>query len=396
MQLVSTKIGKTHLIITIRIPSTAAKWLVAALFLLLPLSFSLKTFAYCDNPVGCDCCRCPNGMGECLNGYPSCEAACGLVGGYNNQNQNWLNWRRWQMYQQQLLIQERIRKEQLKRERRQKELDEQAQTEANRRKEETETQKRAFIQDRDATTLKGSLGSGLGLKGGIVDTGIEGLKPEANVRDLGGAGAAWKQLNCAAYISGGAMTALTQNAPDFSEFGYLANEAVKALNGDRLGVQCPSAPAMPDAYGKAGYERYEARYKAALEKAKKFAKEMKIVREEREKNLRKLIKAKEKVIKLSPRPEKKMEDSLEQLKKEQRRIDAKNAAKMEDVRQKQREINKENAEKADKMKSAMAAALAAMRKAQAAYNKATVQEFQDMSEIGKAMKAGDGVLASGQ
>ncbi len=113
------------------------------------------------------------------------------------------------MYQQQLQIQQRLREEQLKRERRQKELDEQAQTEANRRKEESEEQKRAFIQDRDATTLKGSLGSGLGLKGSIVDTGIRGLKPETNVRDLGGAGAAWKQLNCAAYISGGARPAFS-------------------------------------------------------------------------------------------------------------------------------------------------------------------------------------------
>ncbi len=36
-------------------------------------------FAYCSN--GCPCCRCPNGPAQCLDGYASCEEACGLTGG---------------------------------------------------------------------------------------------------------------------------------------------------------------------------------------------------------------------------------------------------------------------------------------------------------------------------
>ena len=373
------------------VPDWAAKCFSAVLLVLLPFFFSGKAFAYCEN--GCDCCRCPNGMGECLNGYPSCEAACGLVGG---TNQNQVNWWRWQQYQRQLQIQQQqIEEERLKREKRKKELDEQVQTEANSRKKENEEKNQAFIRQRNATTLKGEVGGeGLGLKGGVVDTGIKDLKPEGNVRDLGGAGDAWKQLNCAAYISGGALAALSQKDPDFSGFDYLAGEAVTALDGGRLGVQCPSAPPMPGAYGKGGYESYQARYKAALEHARKLAKDMENTHKKRKKALRRLIKAKEKVIKLSLKPDSKMKDSLERLKQEQRRIDAENAAKMDAVRQKQREINKENEKKADQMKSAMAAALEAMRKAQAAYNKETAKETRDLTGIGTAMKAG-GQIAAG-
>lgn len=47
------------------------------------LAFSSSAaFAFCEN--SCPCCRCPTGQAQCMTGYSSCEAACGLTTGGSN------------------------------------------------------------------------------------------------------------------------------------------------------------------------------------------------------------------------------------------------------------------------------------------------------------------------
>jgi hypothetical protein len=120
-----------------------------------------------------------------------------------------------------------------------------------------------FIRNRDAAagTLKGSIGTSVspndgGLKGSSsVDTGLRELRGSERVgRD--GPQTAWKQLHCAAALSGYAMTALSKltetfHDPDYQEFSFLANQAADALNGQTLRVECPAAPPFPDMNGRA-------------------------------------------------------------------------------------------------------------------------------------------------
>jgi hypothetical protein len=127
-----------------------------------------------------------------------------------------------------------------------------------------------FIRDRDATahTLKGGvIGTTAapndgGLKGSsTLDTGLRELRDSDRVaRDVQGPQAAWKQLHCAAALSGYAFAALSKPAqgkaenfqdPDYQEFSFLAKEALNALNGQTLGVACPAAPPFPDLKGRA-------------------------------------------------------------------------------------------------------------------------------------------------
>jgi hypothetical protein len=128
-----------------------------------------------------------------------------------------------------------------------------------------------FIRNRDATagTLKGSIigttaapNEG-GLKGSsTLDTGLRELRDSDRVaRDVQGPQAAWKQLHCAAALSGYAFAALSKpmqgkpsenfQDPDYQEFSFLAKEALNALNGQTLGVACPAAPPFPDLKGRA-------------------------------------------------------------------------------------------------------------------------------------------------
>lgn len=113
-----------------------------------------------------------------------------------------------------------------------------------------------FIRRRDQTVLKGSLGTTIApnsgtLKGsGLVDTGLKAASPgDRAVRDLQGQHAAWKQLHCAAALSGYAFAASKQTTPDLQESSYLLGQAMNALNGQALGVECPSAPSFPDLRG---------------------------------------------------------------------------------------------------------------------------------------------------
>ena len=142
--------------------------------------------------------------------------------------------------------------------------------ERNRLAEEKRKKDAEFIRNRDATasTLRGAgIGTAVtpndGLRGsGGVDTGLRELRGgDRAARDLQGPQAAWKQLHCAASLSGYAMAALSKpmpgdatknfQEPDYQEFSFLAKEASNAFNGQALGVECPAAPPFPDSSGRA-------------------------------------------------------------------------------------------------------------------------------------------------
>ena len=146
------------------------------------------------------------------------------------------------------------------------EAERRAREEADRQREENERrelerrkaeQQMQFEHDRDKTaeSLKGNTSTGaFGLKGvAPADSGLRAPGERVD-RDITGKQAAWKQLHCAASILGPAIAAITPppgKEPDFTESRYLLNEALNALNGQRLGVQCSAAPPMPQASGQA-------------------------------------------------------------------------------------------------------------------------------------------------
>jgi hypothetical protein len=112
-----------------------------------------------------------------------------------------------------------------------------------------------FIRDRDATasTLRGtSIGTRAspndgGLRGSsTVDTGLRELRGgDRGGGDLQGPQAAWKQLHCAAALSGYAFAAVSKPTPDYQESSFLLGQASKAMAGEPLNVECGKAPAMP-------------------------------------------------------------------------------------------------------------------------------------------------------
>lgn len=123
-----------------------------------------------------------------------------------------------------------------------------------------------FIRNRDATasTLRGtSIGTRAspndrGLRGSsTVDTGLRELRVgDRGGSDLHGPQAAWKQLHCAAALSGYAMAALDKpmsgdpkkhfQEPNYQEFSFLAAQASNALHGQALSVECPAVPPLPE------------------------------------------------------------------------------------------------------------------------------------------------------
>lgn len=174
---------------------------------------------------------------------------------------------------------ERRRIEDQERQRREEE-DRQRQAEERQRKEEEAKQKK-WEQERDEAgkTLRGSTGTpffsgagelrgsaGMGVttnelrgsstgsstqlpRDALREPGLRDPRSDRVERDLGGRRAAWKQLHCAASILSPALLALRlddpSRKPDYAEFRYLANEAINALNGQRLGVTCAQAPEFP-------------------------------------------------------------------------------------------------------------------------------------------------------
>ena len=211
---------------------------------------------------------------------------CGGSGGYAAPNYYQQQQQAIQMQQQQA-EQQRQAAEAARIEReRQAELDRQQQKAEQRRQQEEAENQAKFNRDKAEalSTLKGSLGTSITsnssgsseLKGTLTDTGIKNLQADQKSRDLEGSHAAWKQLHCAASIAFDAVSALqaSLNDPrhDTSEFKYLSGEASNALNGARLGVECPPAPAYPSHEVKAAaMNRGKAVTRKILDRAAKVA-----------------------------------------------------------------------------------------------------------------------------
>lgn len=111
-----------------------------------------------------------------------------------------------------------------------------------------------FIRNRDATarTLRGGIGTSAspndgGLRGSsTVDTGLRELRVgDRGGGDLQGPQAAWKQLHCAAALSGYAFAAVSKQTPDYQESSFLLGQASKAMAGEPLNVECGKAPPLP-------------------------------------------------------------------------------------------------------------------------------------------------------
>lgn len=149
------------------------------------------------------------------------------------------------------------------------EAERRAQEEAQRKREEDErieAQRQQAERDRKFKEARDAAAKGLksATPGGNTNTfGLKGASPSASElrtadprvdRDLTGQRAAWKQIHCAVSILSPALAALKSpdgKPIDFNEYRYLANEALNALNGQRLGVQCAPAPEMPQASNRA-------------------------------------------------------------------------------------------------------------------------------------------------
>lgn len=162
------------------------------------------------------------------------------------------------------------------------ELEQQRREAEDKRIKEEQERKEKFIRDRNKVKLRGSSGmsitpntsDGSGLKGSSSsETGLRGAKPASN-RDQGKQATAWKQLHCASSVTGFALRAL--QGGDLEEFGDLSVQALKALDGGRMDVECPATPAMPTPKGgEVDMERLQSRERQVLEKAGKIAERMK-------------------------------------------------------------------------------------------------------------------------
>jgi hypothetical protein len=268
--------------------------------------------------------------------------------------------------------------------------------EARRQADEAERQRR-FIADRDAAagTLKGTGTPFFGateLKGAPPEgSGIRDIKPAAEARDLGGPQAAWKQLNCAASLSGTAFAALRRRTgPDYDEFSYLTREATNALNGDPLGVQCPAPSAMP----KFEPSKFKIKFVLLLERMKSDAAELKRAQTERESNLDKLIEAKRKLFDLGgANPKAALE--IADLEKQRQSLGPLTIKATAPPPPPAQSGGPSPTTAEDAKKSAMTEALAAAKAAEAAYDAATrietatERELAKMGDIADKLEKGD-------
>ena len=204
--------------------------------------------------VGDTMCACP-GRHKKLGTAASCEEACygtrPSTGGGNSNASPGYDYGAAQRAQQEAAAAE------AERQRQQAEAD---RIEQERQAEEKRAKDAAFIRDRDATarTLRGGIGisaspNDSGLKGTTkIDTGLKELRRgDKAVPGVQGPQAAWKQLHCAAALSGYAFAAVKQATPDYQESSFLLAQASNALNGQSLNVECPAAPPFPDLRGRA-------------------------------------------------------------------------------------------------------------------------------------------------
>lgn len=137
---------------------------------------------------------------------------------------------------------------------RERQESERQRAEENRRKAEAERQ-RKFLQERDAAvrSLKGGSSAPFGIKGNPDgDLKLKDIGSSQTTRNIP---TAWKQLHCAASLSIDAIQAAKRDIPDIEEVRLLGQEAIKALNGEPIGVVCTEAPEPPAAYGKSRLEK---------------------------------------------------------------------------------------------------------------------------------------------
>ncbi|MDD5303203.1 MAG: hypothetical protein PHS14_08845 [Elusimicrobia bacterium] len=227
------------------------------------------------------------------------------------------------------------------------------------------------------------------LRGGTIDTGIREIEPARDRRDLGGKHAAWKQINCAAAISGQAFAALSNvDKPDYDEFRNLTGEALNALNGGQLGMKCPAAPAVPSAYGTGGAERVAAQYKALLERGKTLVEDLGQTRAKRKEALDRLVEIRGAIA------DPKAKSELDKLRAEQTRLNRLQDEKYAAKRDEQGRINAANTREAEELKkSAMAEALAALAAARNSYGNITAHEAQDVKKIKEVKETADSITS---
>lgn len=140
-----------------------------------------------------------------------------------------------------------------RRERERQEAERQRSEEA-RRKAEEERQKQ-FIRERDTavSNLKGGSSAPFGIKGN-PDGDLQ-LKDPSSGQVARSIPTAWKQLHCASSLSINAIEAARRGTPDMEEVRFLGQEVVKALNGEKIGVECPPVPEPPAPFGSSRLEK---------------------------------------------------------------------------------------------------------------------------------------------
>lgn len=240
------------------------------------LSITIPATAPAQKPVGEVMCACP-GLSKPLGNAANCEEACygrrsSPGGGASSDTR--------------ARDEARAREESEARAREEAEAAERDRIAEEKRKKDKEEKDAKFIRDRDAAanTLKGSTGTtnandfGLkgsgnyGLRDAVAEPGLKGstaLKPDPSKQ-----AAAWRQLHCANYIFGRALEALTR--ADSDEYGTLSVEALKALEGKRLIVQCIAPTNVPSVGGaEVDVDKLKIAEKDVIDRANALAQRMK-------------------------------------------------------------------------------------------------------------------------
>lgn len=294
---------------------------------------------------------------------------------------------------------------------RQRELEQQRlreQEEARRRREEE------FIRQRDEAvrSLRGVTPTDPGLRGvetiqdrtsplfglkGVGDTGIRDIKPDRSPRDVS---TAWRQLHCAAEITGYALASAKPRdgrVVDLNEVRYLADEAIRALNGERLGVQCSSnVPPSPREQLDVG--RLVPFYQTLLGATVREAEKLKDADQRLPEVRRKEEETRQRVEALrtqsgkppesrkpseQDKPSRTKDDPIAKAYEQQKAFQEQERKRIEEVYKKQKEIQ-----------SAMEEAMAALREAQRALNEVNAKKYQAEVQIQRYQNIHNRVLSN--
>ncbi len=289
---------------------------LATVALAASLLADMNTFAQRSAPAGGWMCPCGPGRQIPLGGYASCNEACG--GGAPRETG--------------AVDEERRRREREAAVESQRREEEAREAEWRRRIEQQQREDSArqdqFIRDRDAAgaTLRGS-GNQTPFFGGQLrgSTGDADMRVTTSNPSAAAVASAWKQLHCAASLSGAAAAALNLRGgrtPDYREAKYLAGEAISAATGNRPGVECPNVTAdIPAAYGAGNqYQQRNERYVSLLRRWQQAIDTLVQVRSERLKLAQRLIAAKEAIAATRPKPDPTLSRDIERLQSEKDRL----------------------------------------------------------------------------